>query len=57
MPERYRLEMLADWNAVGRVKGGSTAAWYLAYGYKFPFNPETRAWDEEVSGLAGTSSA
>ena len=46
MPERFRLEMLADWRAVGRTKPGTTAAWYTVYGHTFPFHPETRAWVE-----------
>ena len=51
MPERFRLEMLADWRAVGRTKPGTTEAWYAAYGHTLPFHPETRAWAEHNLGL------
>ena len=52
MPERFRLEMLADWRSGGRTKPGTTAAWYAAYGHTFPFHPETRAWVECTLGSA-----
>jgi hypothetical protein len=48
MPERFYLEMIADWRAMGRVKGTSTIEWYRAYGVKFPFHPETRAKVENI---------
>lgn len=51
MPDRYRREMLADWRAVGRAKGGSTRTWYLRCRDDLVLHPETRAWIEERLGL------
>lgn len=52
MPERFCLEMLADWKAVGRTKGGCTAQWYIRYGCTFPFHVETRTWVEDRLAIA-----
>ncbi len=46
MTDAFRREMLADWRAVGRAKGGETRAWYLEHGHRYPLRPETRAWVE-----------
>jgi len=46
MPERYRLEMLADWAAMDILKNDTSFEWYYRDGYKLPFHPETRAWVE-----------
>ncbi len=50
MPNAFRREMLADWRAVGRVRGDAdtpnTRAWYLKHGHRYPLHPETRAWVE-----------
>ena len=46
MPDRYRREMLADWRAMGRVKGGSTREWFLRHEERLVLHPETRAWIE-----------
>lgn len=47
MEDRFRREMLADWRAVGRVKGNDVALWYQQYGVHYTFHPETRAWLEQ----------
>ena len=54
MPDPDRREMLADWRAVGRVRGGSAAAWYRARATSIPLHPETRAWLEARLGVAST---
>lgn len=47
MAENFRREMLADWGAVGRVKGNDIAQWYRTKGMHYPFHEETRAWLEQ----------
>ena len=39
MPEVFRREMLADWRAMAREKGGEVTDWYDKSGYTFPFHP------------------
>lgn len=46
MPEKYRLEMLADWEGAGRAitgKKGGTLEWYTKNRYKQRMHDETRA--------------
>lgn len=50
MPERYRIEMVADWRGAGRAINGKddTQAWYLERRNGILLAPETRAWVEGV---------
>lgn len=51
MPERYRREMLADWQGAGRAQGKpDTLAWYSAHREQIRLHPETRQWVEERLG-------
>ncbi len=55
MPERDRLEMLADWEGAGRAitgKAGGTAAWYLRNRGNMRLHPTTRLAVEDYLGLA-----
>lgn len=47
MEDRFRREMLADWRAVGRIKGNDVATWYWQHGVDCPLHAETRAWLEQ----------
>ena len=52
MPDRYRREMLADWNGAGQAYGNpNTAEWYLQNRDQMQLHPETRAWIESQLGL------
>jgi hypothetical protein len=50
MPERYVLEMLADWEGAGRAITGKSdpAGWYARNYDKFIFHPKTRELVEEL---------
>ena len=52
MPDRYRREMLADWNGAGRAYGNpNTAEWYQENKEQMQLHPDTRAWIEEKLGI------
>lgn len=53
MPDRYRREMLADWEGAGRAINGAndTARWYLKNRKRIKLHSETRAWVERELGL------
>lgn len=51
MPDKYRRELLADWNGVGRTYGVPAKPWYLSVGEKYNLHPDTRAWLEEQLGI------
>jgi hypothetical protein len=54
MPDRYRREMLADWEGAQRSIGGedSLRAWYSKERDAMQLHPDTRAWvDEQVGWL------
>jgi Family of unknown function (DUF5662) len=48
MPDKYRKEMLADWQGAGRVKTGKNDVvdWYLENQDQMILHDETRAWVE-----------
>lgn len=48
MPDRYRREMLADWQGAGRAIAGKddSREFYLKRRDKIDLHPETRAWVE-----------
>lgn len=47
IPEKYRLEMLADWSGAGRAQGApDIAAWYTKNKDKMTLHPATREWIE-----------
>ena len=47
IPEKYRLEMLADWIGAGRAQGApDIAKWYIKNKDKMTLHPATRAWIE-----------
>jgi len=48
MPERYRLEMLADWRGAGRAKGNGDdiQEWYGKNKDMIILTPEMREWVE-----------
>lgn len=51
MPQKYRLEMLADWRGAGLAQGTpDTKAWYLANRDKMSLDPTTRSWLEGLYG-------
>lgn len=54
MPERYRLEMLADWVGAGLAQGygRNTIGWYAKNRDKMVLHPETRAWVEDMLGYS-----
>jgi len=54
MPERYALEMLADWRGAGRAIHGKdeTAKWYAATKAGRRLHRETQAWVETQLGVA-----
>lgn len=60
MPEKYRMEMLADWRGAGRaIKGHGpeqvpeeTLKWYTANRDNMQLHPKTRARVEEAVGYA-----
>ena len=44
MPEKYRMEMIADWRGAGKALGNSdTLGWYTKNRDNILLNPETRA--------------
>jgi len=48
MPERYAMEMLADWKGAGRAYGKPhTRGWYLEHKDRIILNEKTRAWIEK----------
>ena len=58
MPERYRVEMLADWDgagaaqvAMGRLAVADTKAWYLSQKDRIKLHPYTRALVERDLGI------
>jgi hypothetical protein len=52
MPDRYRREMIADWQGAGRMFGKTdTAAWYLKNRDHILLAPLTRAWVESKLGI------
>lgn len=56
MPERYRREMVADWEGASRAQGiyqgpETTRAWYRANRTKLMLGPRTRAWIEAFIGF------
>lgn len=53
MPEKYRLEMLADWRGAGRAITGedNTADWYLSNRDKMRLHPNTRSEIERYLGV------
>lgn len=53
MPERYALEMVADWKGAGRAIHGKdeTRDWYLQNHQKMLLHPDTRAYVEDVLQL------
>jgi len=52
MPDKYRKEMLADWNGAGRAYGNpDTAGWYMQNLEQIQLHPETRAWIEKQLGI------
>lgn len=47
MPQKYRLEMLADWSGAGRAQGvPDIATWYAKNKNKMTLHPTTREWIE-----------
>jgi hypothetical protein len=47
MPDRYRREMLADWQGASRAQGAaSVKEWYARHHDKLHLHPETREWIE-----------
>lgn len=44
IPDAARREMLADWRAAARGRGGNLKEWYAAQ--ELSLHPETRAWIE-----------
>lgn len=51
MPQKYRLEMLADWRGAGMAQGKPDAlAWYTENRGKMQLHPETRQWVEMQLG-------
>jgi len=52
MPERYILEMVADWRGAGRAYGkNDTIAWYLNHHDNQIMHPDTRARVEHLLGI------
>ncbi len=52
MPEKYRLEMLADWRGAGLAqRSPDCAAWYRANRDKMLLDPATRSWVEKELGV------
>ena len=53
IPDRYRLELLADWRGYGREdKSETDAQRYLRLRAGIIMHPETRQWIEERLGIA-----
>ncbi len=51
MPDRYRREMLADWQGAARAQGvASVKEWYARNHAKLHLHPETREWIERQIG-------
>jgi len=46
MPMVYRLEMVADWRAMAKEKGGSAHAWYNASKHVLMLHPNVARWFE-----------
>lgn len=47
IPDKYRLEMLADWSGAGRAQGApDITAWYAKNKDKITLHPATRTWIE-----------
>ena len=52
MPERYILEMVADWRGAGRAYGkNDTIVWYLNHHDDQIMHPDTRARVEHLLGI------
>jgi hypothetical protein len=54
IPEKYRLEMLADWRGAARAGNyskGTAKDWYLRNQYAIGLAQETRKWIEEQLGM------
>ena len=52
MPDRYRREMLADWEGAGKAMGKSDLkTWYLKNALRISLAPETRRWVEKQLGF------
>ena len=53
MPDRYRREMLADWNGAGEAINGKTDTrkWYLKNRANMLLHPDTRLWVERMLGV------
>lgn len=49
MPEKYRREMLADWDGAGIAKSGKADSknWYIQHKDIYQFHPKTRALVEK----------
>lgn len=53
MPDKYRREMLADWEGAGRAKGQpDVQAWYRNNRHAMMLHEETRAWIEGRLGVS-----
>lgn len=54
MPDKYRREMLADWNGAGKAQGfgNNTLLWYSKNKDKMQLHEETRLWIEEQIGYS-----
>ena len=53
MPERYLLEMIADWRGMGRsLKQGDPALWYQANEAKIILHPTTRTQVHHLLGIS-----
>jgi hypothetical protein len=52
MPDKYRREMLADWNGAGKAYGNpDTRGWYLEHKDEMQLHSATRQWIEEQLGI------
>jgi hypothetical protein len=46
IPERYEKEMIADWNATGRIRNNETKNWYSENRERIVLNPQARQFVE-----------
>lgn len=53
MPEKDRLEMLCDWNAMSKTQGGTTLEYYEEKGHNNILHNNTRKWLENRLGYDG----
>lgn len=51
MPYKYVLEMLADWNAMGKIFNNTSLSYYIRNKNKILLHPNTRYYLEYLLGL------